>query len=271
MYTLNSERMTTVKQICKILPVLLTAVVATFHCTYAQVKSASHPVKNIVLVHGAFLDGSGWEGVYNILSKKGYKVSIAQHALRDFDDDVATVKRIIDQQDGPCILVGHSYGGVVISAAGNHPKVAGLVYIAAHAPDANEPRAELAMKYPSAYKSLIKGDDGFDYVDPAKFAEDFAADLPRAKAEFMANAQVPTADKVFRALIQQAAWKDKPSWYMVAEADRIINPDLERFYASRAQSKKVVEIKGGSHAIYASCPRQVSALITDAATYLSAK
>jgi pimeloyl-ACP methyl ester carboxylesterase len=242
-------------------------IAVTIGAGFAAVKAQNTPgkVKNVVLVHGAFLDGSGWEGVYHKLSQQGYKVSVTQHTLRDFDDDVAAVNRVIDQQDGPCILVGHSYGGVIISAAGNNPKVAGLVYIAAHAPDAGEARSELVKKYPSAYKSLVKGNDGFDFITPSKFAEDFAGDLPKYKANFMANAQVPTADKVFSAVIQNPAWKNKPTWYMVADADRIINPDLERFYAQRARSKKVVEIKGGSHAIYASRPNEVAQLIVEAA------
>jgi pimeloyl-ACP methyl ester carboxylesterase len=221
-------------------------------------------IKNIVLVHGAFLDGSGWEPVYTILTKQGYKVSITQHSLKDFDDDVAAVNKIIDQQDGPCILVGHSYGGVLITQAGNNPKVAGLVYIAAHAPEEGESRADLVKQFPSAYKSLIKGNDGMDYIDPEKFHEDFAADLAIDKARFMANSQVPTADKIFKGIVNKSAWKSKPSWYMVADSDRIINPDLERFYAKRAKSKKIVEIKGGSHAIYTSQPEKVADLIKDA-------
>lgn len=221
-------------------------------------------IKNIVLVHGAFLDGSGWEPVYTILTKQGYKVSVTQHSLKDFDDDVAAVNRIIEQQDGPCILVGHSYGGVIITQAGNNPKVAGLVYIAAHAPEEGESRSDLVKQFPSAYKSLIKGNDGIDYIDPEKFHEDFASDLEINKAQFMANSQVPTADKIFKGIVNKAAWKTKPSWYMVADSDRIINPDLERFYAKRAKSKKVVEIKGGSHAIYTSQPEKVADLIKDA-------
>jgi pimeloyl-ACP methyl ester carboxylesterase len=226
-------------------------------------KSNPARINNVVLVHGAFLDGSGWEAVYKILSSQGYKVSVTQHALRDFDDDVKAVERVVDLQDGPCILVGHSYGGVVITAAGNHPKVAGLVYIAAHAPDSGELRSELVKTYPSAYKSLIKGSDGFDYVDPLKFAEDFAADLPAGKSAFMANAQVPTADRVFGAVISKAAWRYKPSWYMVAKSDRIINPDLERMYAKRAKSV-TVEMDGASHAVYASKPAEVASLIVAA-------
>lgn len=225
-------------------------------------------IKNIVLVHGAFLDGSGWQGVYQILTQKGYTVSVTQHTLKNFDHDVADVQRIINQQDGPCILVGHSYGGVIISEAGNNPKVVGLVYIAAHAPDAGEKRADLVKTYPSAYQSLIKGSDGLDYIRPEKFPEDFAADLPLAQARFMADAQIPTADEVFHAVVQNPAWKSKPSWYMIAAADRIINPNLERFYAKRTQSRKVVEIKDGSHAIYASRPKKVAELIEAAAAGL---
>lgn len=226
---------------------------------------AGGKIKNIVLVHGAFLDGSGWEGVYQTLVKKGYHVSIVQHKLESLVTDVAAVRSAIDQQDGPVVLVGHSYGGVVISEAGNDPKVAALVYIAAHAPDANEPRAALVKKYPSAYTSLIKGKDGYDYLEPAKFPADFAADLSPAKAAFMANAQMPTADVCFQATISAPAWKHKPVYYMVATADRIINPDLERFYAQRAKAIKTIEITGGSHAIYASRPAEVSQLIEDAA------
>ena len=222
-------------------------------------------VKNIVLVHGAFVDGSGWEPVFSILTKKGYKVSITQHPLQSLTTDLIAVGKVIDQQDGPCILVGHSYGGVVISEAGNNSKVAGLVYIAAHAPDAREKRSELFKKYPPAYSSLIKGEDGYDYISPEHFPADFAADLPIEKARFMAQAQMPTADICFQGLIDHPAWKRKPTWYMVAKADRIINPDLERFYAQRMKAVKTVEIDGGSHSIYASRPREVARLIEDAA------
>lgn len=227
-------------------------------------NESTKKVRNIILVHGAFLDGSGWEPVFNILTKQGYKVSVTQHALRDFEDDVATVNRIIDQQDGPCILVGHSYGGAVITQAGNNPKVVGLVYIAAHAPDEGESRSDLVKQFPSSYKSLIKGIDGINYINPENFHEDFAADLSIQKARFMANSQVPTADKVFKGIVNKAAWKTKPSWYMVAASDKIINPDLERFYAKRAKSKEIVEIKEGSHAIYTSQPKRVAKLINRA-------
>lgn len=222
------------------------------------------PVKNIVLVHGAFLDGSGWEPVYNILVQKGYKVSVAQHTLQSLTTDLASVERVINQQDGPCILVGHSYGGVIISQAGNNNKVAGLVYIAAHAPEANEKRSELVKKFPPEYKSLIKGDDGYDYINPKDFPSDFAADLPVEKARFMANSQMPTADVCFQEIISHPAWKTKPSWYLVAKADKIISPALERFYAHRINAKKTLELEGASHSVYTSRPQEVAQLIEDA-------
>ncbi|WP_210420855.1 alpha/beta fold hydrolase [Chitinophaga sp. XS-30] len=222
-------------------------------------------VQNIVLVHGAFVDGSGWQQVYEILSKKGYKVSIAQPALTTFEGDVAAVKRVINLQDGPCILVGHSYGGAVITTAGNDSLVRGLVYIAAHAPDQGESEADNGKIFPAAYKSLIKGNDGWDYIDPKMFAADFSGDLPKSKADFMANSQTPTADVVFHAIIQNPAWKTKPVWYMVAKSDRIINPELERMYAKRANSKKIVEVEGASHSVYISHSKEVADLIISAA------
>ena len=223
------------------------------------------PVKNSVLVHGAFVDGSGWKPVYDILVGKGYHVSVVQQPLTSFDADLAAVKRILDLQVGPCILVGHSYGGGLITEAGNDPHVAGLVYIAAHAPDKGESEADNGKRIPSAYKSLQKPANGFDYLDPAQFPADFAGDLPIQQATFMANAQMPTADAVFHAVIQNPAWRTKPSWYMVAKADRIINPDLERMYAKRAGSH-TVEIEGASHSVFESHPKEVARLIIDAAT-----
>jgi pimeloyl-ACP methyl ester carboxylesterase len=223
------------------------------------------PVKNIVLVHGAFVDGSGWKPVYDILVSKGYHVSVVQQPLTSFDADLVAVKRVLDLQSGPCILVGHSYGGGLITEAGNDPHVAGLVYIAAHAPDKGESEADNGKRIPPAYKSLQKPADGFDYIDPAQFPADFAGDLPKKKAAFMANAQMPTADQVFHAVIQNPAWRTKPSWYMVAKADRIINPDLERMYAKRAGSY-TVEVEGASHSVFESHPKEVAQLIMEAAT-----
>lgn len=242
--------------------ILLISVFIFSTCSYGQeVKT----IKNIVLVHGAFVDGSGWEGIYNILTKQGYKVSVTPHTLMSYDADVAAVNRIIDQQDGPCILVGHSYGGAIITTSGNNPKVAGLVYIAAHAPDAGESEANNGKTYPPAYKSLIKGNDGLDYIDPEKFSADFAGGVPKEKASFMAVSQLPTADSAFHAIIQEPAWKTKPVWYMVAKSDRIINPDLERMYAKRANSIKTVEVEGASHCVYITHPREAADLIISAA------
>lgn len=222
-------------------------------------------IKNIVLVHGAFVDGSGWKPVYDILTRAGYHVSIVQQTLKTFEDDIAAVNRILDMQNGPSILVGHSYGGAIITEAGNNAHVAGLVYIAAHAPDKGESEADNGKRYPSAYKSLVKGTDGFDFITPSMFYQDFSADLPKHLAEFMGNAQTPTVDKVFHAIIQNPAWMIKPSWYMVAQSDRIINPDLERMYAKRAKSH-TVEVPFASHSVYESHPKEVARLIMDAAT-----
>jgi pimeloyl-ACP methyl ester carboxylesterase len=254
------------KDLIKIIPVVL-ALFLMSATTIIGGKPTSKTIflviKNIVLVHGAFVDGSGWKPAYEILTKKGYRVTIVQEPLTSFAADLDAVKRVIDMQDGPCILVAHSYGGSIITEAGNDPKVAGLVYIAAHAPDKGESEAGNGQRYPSAYKSLQKGADGFDYLDPSRFPADFAGGLPKPVADFEANAQMPAADVVFHAVIEHPAWKAKPSWYMVAKSDRIINPDLERMYAKRANSYKV-EIEGASHSVYESHPKEVAELITRA-------
>ncbi|MDB5151605.1 MAG: hypothetical protein JWR54_356 [Mucilaginibacter sp.] len=230
----------------------------------AAISQGQVPVKNIVLVHGAFVDGSGWKPVYDILVKKGYHVSIVQQPLTSFTNDINAVKRILALQNGPCVLVAHSYGGAIITEAGNDPHVAGLVYIAAHAPDKGENEAANGKLFPPAYKSLQKTADGFDYINPEHFYADFAADLPESIAEFTAHAQMLTADEVFHAVIQNPAWRSKPSWYMVAKSDRIINPELERMYAKRANSH-TVEVEGASHSVYESHPIEVAKLITEAA------
>ena len=226
----------------------------------------SAPIKNIVLVHGAFVDGSGWQGVYEILGKDGYHVTLVQQPLVGLEEDTAAAKRIIERQDGPCVLVGHSYGGSVITEAGTDPQVAALVYIAAHAADVGETQADNGKKFPNSSRPLVKTADGFVFLDPANFPEDFAADLPKEQAEFMAYAQMPTAAKVFMTPITNPAWKLKPSWYLVAKADRTINPDLERMYAARAKSH-TVEVEGASHAVYISHAKEVAALIEDAAQH----
>ena len=220
-------------------------------------------ISNIILVHGAFVDGSGWQPVYDILTKKGYHVTIAQQPLTSFAADLESIKRILKIQDGSCILVAHSYGGSLITVAGNDAHVAGLAYIAAHAPDDGESQSANGKLYPPAYKSLQKWGDGFDYIEPNHFSADFAADLPKDRSEFMANAQMPIADSSFHVIIHNPAWKKKPSWYIVAQSDRIINPDLQRMYAKRAQSK-TVEIKGASHSVFISHSEEVAQLIMEA-------
>jgi pimeloyl-ACP methyl ester carboxylesterase len=225
------------------------------------------PVKNIVLVHGAWVDGSGWKAVYEILTRDGYHVSVVQEPLTSLEDDVAATRRILDRQSGPCILVAHSYGGTVITEAGNNPHVAGLVYIAAHEPDTGETEASNGKRFPSATsktKAMEKTSDGFTFLNPADFPEDFAADLPREQADFEAHSQMLTAAQVFTTPVTAPAWKVKPSWALVATADKIINPDLERMYAARAHSHKV-EVEGASHSVYQSHPKEVAALIEEAA------
>src|SRR3984893_10152012 len=226
-------------------------------------------IRNIVLVHGAWADGSGWKGVYDILVKDGYHVSIVQEPETALRDDVAATKRTLALQDGPCILVAHSYGGAVITEAGTDPSVAGLVYIAAHMPDAGENEADDGKRFPSDLSksgAIRKTADGFTYLDPAQFHEYFAADLSAEQAAFMARAQVPNFADNFKAVITTAAWRTKPSWMLVAGADRTINPDLERWYAKRANSHKV-EVSGASHAVYVSRPQEVAALIEEAASH----
>jgi pimeloyl-ACP methyl ester carboxylesterase len=232
-------------------------------------QSAAPRVRNIVLVHGAWADGSGWKGVYDILIKDGYKVSVVQEPLTSFKEDVAATKRVLAQQDGPCILVAHSYGGSVITEAGNDPSVAGLVYVAAHMPDAGESEADDGKRFPSDLSkstAIKKTADDFDYLDPAQFREYFAADLPVEQAAFAARSQVLIADANFKAVITTPAWRRKPSWMLVAANDRTINPDLQRWYAARANSHKV-EVAGASHSVYVSRPKEVAALIEDAALH----
>jgi pimeloyl-ACP methyl ester carboxylesterase len=226
--------------------------------------SAATPIRNIVLVHGAFADGSGWQPVYEILVHDGYHVTLVQEPLTSLKDDVTATQRMLDRQDGPVVLVAHSYGGTVITEAGTHPKVAALVYIAAHAPDVGETEAGNGKRYPNSSRPLVKTADDFLLLDPANFPADFAADLPPEQADFMAHAQMPAAAKVFTTSVNNPAWKTKPSWYLVAQADKVINPDLERMYARRAHSHKV-EVPDASHAVYISHPKEVAALIEQAA------
>jgi len=238
----------------------------------SDAQTPGTPIKNIVLVHGAWADGSGWKGVYNILTKDGFNVSIVQEPETSFQEDVAATKRALALENGPCILVGHSYGGAVITEAGTDPSVVGLVYIAAHMPDAGENEADDGKRFPSdlSKSSVIKKTpDGFTYLDPAQFREYFAADLPAEQAALMARSQVLNRADNFRAVISTPAWRTKPSWMAVATKDRAISPDLERWYATRANSHKV-EIEGASHAVYVSRPKEVAALIEDAASHAHA-
>jgi pimeloyl-ACP methyl ester carboxylesterase len=238
-------------------------------CCTLLAQNERHRVRNIVLVHGAWADGSGWKGVYDILIKAGYNVSIVQEPETSFKEDVATTKRMIARQDGPCVVVAHSYGGAVITEGANDPKVVALVYVAAHMPDAGESEAEDGKHFPSdlSKSTAIKTTtDGFTYLDPAQFHEYFAADLPAEQAAFMARSQVLNAAGNFKAVITTPAWRSKPSWMVVATKDRTINPDLERWYAARAKSR-TVEVSGASHAVYISRPKEVAAVIQDAASH----
>jgi pimeloyl-ACP methyl ester carboxylesterase len=240
-----------------------------FTCCTLSARNEAPRVRNVVLVHGAWADGSGWSGVYDILAKDGYNVSIVQEPETSFKEDVAATKRVLAQQEGPCILVAHSYGGAVITEAGTDSSVAGLVYIAAHMPDAGENESDDGKRFPSDLSksgAIKKTADGFTYIDPAQFHEYFAADLSADQAALMARSQVLNLADNFKATITTAAWRSKPSWMLVAGADRTINPDLERWYAARAKSH-MVEVAGASHSVYISRPKEVAALIEEAAMH----
>src|SRR6266481_5304169 len=221
--------------------------------------------KNIVLVHGGFVDGSGRESVYRLLKKDGYNVAIVQNPTISLADDVAVTKRVINEQDGPVILVGHSYGGAVITEAGTDPKVVGLVYITAFAPDKGESVNSLIKDPPpdAPVPPILPPTDGFLFLDKTKFAASFAGDVEAEKAAFMADSQVPWGLEALGGEISQPAWKAKPSWYLIATDDKMIPPDAQRAMSKRAGST-VVEVKG-SHAIYVSQPEAVAALVEQAA------
>ncbi|GGF67955.1 alpha/beta hydrolase [Azorhizobium oxalatiphilum] len=232
----------------------------------ASVPAQAADIRNVVIVHGAFADGSGWRRVSDILTAKGYKVSVVQQPLTALKDDVAATRRVLALQDGPAVLVGHSYGGMVISDAGHDGKVAALVYVAAFQPEAGESLAMLAGRkpVPDAPVDAIKPtEDGYLYLDPKAFPAAFAADLPQAESNFLAHAQVFASKGAFTAEAGAPAWKVKPSWALVATADRSINPDLERDMARRAGSH-VVEV-AASHAVYAAQPDVVAQTIIAAA------
>ena len=225
----------------------------------------SEGVKNVVLVHGGFVDGSGWQGVYELLKKDGFNVSIVQNPTASLADDVAVTKRTLAAQNGPAILVGHSYGGVVITEAGNDPKVAGLVYIAAFAPDKGESVSALIKNPPpgAPVPPIMPPQDGYLFLDRAKFRESFAADVTPDAAAFMADSQVPWGLDALNGAVTEAAWRAKPSWYLVSTEDKMIPPDAQRAMSKRAGST-VVEVRG-SHAVYVSQPQAVASLIEKAA------
>lgn len=228
-------------------------------------ENITEGTRNIVLVHGGFVDGSGWEGVYNILKNDGYNVAVVQNPTISLEDDVAVTKRVIAAQDGPVILVGHSYGGVVITEAGNDPNVAGLAYIAAFAPDTGESVSSLIKDPPAGapVPPILPPVDGFLFLDRARFAESFAADVPADKAAFMADSQVPWGLNALGGAIGEPAWRTKPSWYMIATEDKMIPPPAQEFMSQRAGS--TVERVAASHSIYVSQPQAVADLIKEAA------
>src|SRR5438034_1185460 len=228
-------------------------------------------LKNVVLVHGGFVDGAGWGGVYKILRKGGYQVSIVQNPTISLQDDAAATQRILATRDGPAILVGNSYGGAVITEAGTNPKVAALVYITAFVPDRGESVATL-IKDPAPrapVPPILPPQDGFLFLDKAKFRASFAADVEAEKAAFMADSQVPWGVNALSGTISQAAWRTKPSWYLIVTEDKMIPPPAQHFMAKRAGST-VVEV-AGSHAIYVSQPNAVATLIENASKGVNKK
>ena len=219
-------------------------------------------VKNVVLVHGAFADGSGWKSVADVLRHDGFTVYVVQEPETTFEADVAATRLVLDRS-GPCVLVGHSYGGMIITETGVHPSVKALVYVAAFEPSVGESALELNGKTPAASNSIAPVGGGFLQVKTEAFPEDFAADVPQPVAYFMAISQVPISVEAFGAKATAAAWTNKPSYAVVAKQDRMINPELERFMTSRAKSH-TIELPG-SHAVFLSHPKEVAALIEKAA------
>lgn len=240
----------------------LTATLAACATPQAQ----ENHVTNIVLVHGAWADGAGWEGVYRALTAKGHKVSVVQNPLTSLNDDVAATNRVLARQDGPVLLVGHSYGGAVITQAGNAPNVAGLVFVTAFAPDAGESVSSLLEAGGGPPPPLQPTPDGFVFFDPAVFPQAFAQDLPADRGAFLAASQIPTAGACFGTPITQAAWRTKPSAYVLATEDRVIPPPAQRQMATRANAT-ITEVRG-SHAVYVSQPDGVADAIDAAARRL---
>ena len=264
---LKLERRMVMKKTCSI--VMLFAVFVGLTLWLGKTSSvAAAPaagIKNVVLVHGAFADGSGWDAVAKILEKDGYKVSVPQEPETSYAEDQKYTKAAIDAMGGPVVLVGHSYGGSVITEAGNDPNVAALVYIAAFALDEGESCASIEQAVPQASKAFKPDSDGNWWIEQEHFAADFAADIPAEQAAFMAIAQVPISTDAFTHKVSNPAWKNKPTWYMVAGSDRSINPIQERMMAKRANAK-TVEVNS-SHVAYMSHPKETAKLIEDAATH----
>ena len=258
-----SKATKTRRAVFSVLPIIA-VVLGSQEVSMSQAR-ANGGIKNVVLVHGGFVDGSGWQRVYDTLKKDGYTVSIVQNPTISLVDDVAATKRTLAAQNGPAILVGHSYGGVVITEAGNDPKVAGLVYIAAFAPDRGESVSALIKDPPQGapVPPILPPQDGFLLLDRAKFRASFAADVSADAAAFMADSQVPWGLDALNGAVTEPAWKTKPSWYLVTTEDKMIPPDAQRAMSKRAGST-VVEAKG-SHAVYVSQPRAVADLIVKAA------
>jgi len=223
------------------------------------------PIRNVVLVHGGFVDGSGWQGVYDLLTADGYKVSVVQNPTLSLEDDVAVTRRVLDQQDGPTVLVGHSYGGTVISQAGTHENVASLAYIAAFAPDEGESVNTLIADPPpgAPVPPILPPVDGFLFLDREAFPASFAGDLPEAQARFMAASQVPWGVAALSGAVTDPAWRVKPSWYLITTEDKMIPPPAQQFMSQRAGAK-VVEA-AGSHAIFMSHPDAVADIVKAAA------
>jgi pimeloyl-ACP methyl ester carboxylesterase len=242
---------------------LATATVLAASGVSFNTASAADVIRNVVLVHGAFADGSGWKAVADILSKDGYKVSVVQEPETSLADDAAATQRVLDQQDGPVVLVGHSYGGQVITEAGADPKVKSLVYVAAFLPEVGDSLLSLAKTMPLPSEDIKATKDGFLYLDPAKFAADFSADLPKATSSLMAVSQVFASQKAFSTPVTKAPWHDKPTYAIVSTQDKAINPDLERWMYKRAGAE-TIELKA-SHAVYMSKPHDVAEVIKKAA------
>jgi pimeloyl-ACP methyl ester carboxylesterase len=238
----------------------LSLALAVVGITLTSVAPAA--VENVVLVHGAFADGSGWKPVADILERDGYTVHVVQVPETTFAADVAATRAVLERA-GPCVLVGHSYGGMIISEVGNHRSVRGLVYVAAFQPEVGESAGGLQGQNPPASRSVVPAGEGFVYVTPESFAADFAADVPKSVAHFMSISQVPISASIFDAKVTTAAWTHKPSYALIATQDRMINPELERFMSQRAKSE-TIELTA-SHAIFLSHPKEVAALIEKAA------